>query len=413
MNSEIDYASEYDNSSRVENAYQLINKYISDAATYREFAAERSQLDLAYGNGERNKMDIFWPDSAAGRERKSPMAMFIHGGYWHLMDRSCFSHLSAGLNANGIAVAMPSYTLCPQIKVGGIINEMRRASLILYQTFQRRITVLGHSAGGHLAACVMATEWQKIHSELPLDLIASGMGISGLYNLMPILKTPINNVLDMDEKQAKSASPIHWVPEAMQQFDAWVGSEESGEYHRQSRELADHWSLLGTPTYYVSVPDANHFTIVDQLVQPDSPMVKRLVKLVEQPKSDFKLPEVNEAEVDKLMHQFVEASKAPQSGDGDGGGADDDDDDSDDGEGANSDDGDEDGGGGGDGNLGKEQDRGETIHSKNNGQSPAESDAEKPHRLTIPEEIEESAEEQPKQTAKTDQADATSKKKAK
>ncbi len=394
MNSKIDYPSEYDNSSRVENADQLIDKYISDAAIYRQFAAQRSQLDMAYGNGERNKMDIFWPDSSAGQERKSPMAMFIHGGYWHRMDRSCFSHLSAGLNAHGIAVAIPSYTLCPHIKVGGIINELRRACLILYQTFHRPITVLGHSAGGHLAACVMATEWQKIHSQLPLDLVASGMGISGLYDLMPLLKTPINNVLDMDEKQAESASPIRWVPEAMQQFEAWVGSEESGEYHRQSRELADHWSLLGTPTYYVSVAGANHFTIVDELVQPDSPMVKRLVKLVEQPRSDFDLPEVDEAEVDRLMNQFIEASTASDSGDDESDGDGDGDDESD---------------GGDDGD---ERDWGEKLQPLSEDRSSIEADSDKPHRLTIPEELDESAEKHPEQSAKANQADTASKKKA-
>ena len=111
MNSEIDYAAEYDNSGRVENSSQLINKYITDAANYRELAASPAQMNLAYGNNERNLMDIFWPNNTAGQERKSPIVMFIHGGYWQRMDRSCFSHLAMGLNAHGVAVAMPSYTL--------------------------------------------------------------------------------------------------------------------------------------------------------------------------------------------------------------------------------------------------------------------------------------------------------------
>jgi len=314
MNSEIDYPAEYDNSARVADSAQLVDKYITDAANYREFAAERTQLDLDYGDGERNRMDIFWPDSDAGKTRKCPIVMFIHGGYWQRMDRSCFSHLSAGLNAHGIAVAMPSYTLCPHIEIEGIINEMRRACLVLFQTFRRQITVIGHSAGGHLAACMLATDWPRIHQQLPHDLIASGMGISGLYDLLPLCETPINEALGMDEQQAMSASPILWTPQALHRFDAWVGETESGEYHRQSRDLAARWNMLATPSRYTSVPDANHFTIVDELVDPDSPMVQRILELVEQPTAEVDLPEVDEDEVGQLMQQFVIASAAADSG---------------------------------------------------------------------------------------------------
>ena len=312
MNSEIDYPAEYDNSARVENSAELVDKYITDAANYREFAAERTQLDLNYGDRDRNKMDIFWPDSEAGKSRKCPIVMFIHGGYWQRLDRSCFSHLSAGLNAHGIAVAMPSYTLCPHIKIGGIINEMRRACLVLFQTFRRRITVVGHSAGGHLAACMMATDWQEIHPRLPHDLVASGLGISGLYDLLPLRQTPVNDALGMDEEQALSASPVHWVPQALQRFDAWVGATESNEYHRQSRDLASRWNMLATPTRYISVPGANHFTIVDELVKPGSPMVQRIVELVKRPATEAELPALDEEEVELLLNLFIDASMADE-----------------------------------------------------------------------------------------------------
>ncbi|MEP1207330.1 MAG: alpha/beta hydrolase fold domain-containing protein [Rhizobiaceae bacterium] len=310
MNSEIDYPAEYDNSGRVANAAELMDQYITDATKYREFAADRAQIDLEYGGGDRNKMDIFWPDSDAARERDSPMVMFIHGGYWQRMDKSCFSHMAAGLNDHGIAVAIPSYTLCPQISVEGIINEMRRACLVLFQTFQRRITVVGHSAGGHLTACMLGTNWPKIHQDLPHDLVASGLGISGLYDLVPILQTPINDALGMDDEQARSTSPMLWLPETFQRFDAWVGSEESNEFHRQSRQLAQRWNMLATPCRYVSVPGANHFTVIDGMVKPDSPMVRRIIELMEKPAAEIELPQPDEKDVEKLSQQFTEESMA-------------------------------------------------------------------------------------------------------
>ena len=164
MNQQIDYPKEYDNSGRVSNAGELIDLFISDAADFREHPCGKVDLDLAYGPAERNKMDIYWPDSKKPNSRDCPIVMFIHGGYWQRLDRSAFSHLAQGLNENGIAVALPSYTLCPDIDMQGIINEMRRACLVLFQTHKEQLTVIGHSAGGHLAACMMATDWEAIHS---------------------------------------------------------------------------------------------------------------------------------------------------------------------------------------------------------------------------------------------------------
>jgi arylformamidase len=311
MSNQIDYTAEYDNSARVENSAELVDRYISDAADFRESFAENADLDLIYGPGERNMMDIFWPDDELGRDRKSRLVIFIHGGYWQRMDRSSFSHLAKGLNARGIAVAMPSYTLCPDIKIDGIITEIRRACLVLFQTYRQKLTVVGHSAGGHLAACMMATNWQTIHQQLPHNLIASGMGLSGLYDLTPLCQTPINEAVGMDEQQARESSPLFWTPEAFQKFEAWAGAEESGEYHRQSRELADRWSLLGTPTQFVPVPGANHFTIVDELVKADSPMVNRIVELMDDPELKIDLPDVDPDTMSALLSRFAEEAELP------------------------------------------------------------------------------------------------------
>ncbi|MEM8749636.1 MAG: alpha/beta hydrolase [Pseudomonadota bacterium] len=294
--SEIDYAAEYDNSGRVENSDQLIDAYIDDAANFRETEGLIAEYGLVYGPKPRNQMDIFWPDE----ERNQNIVLFIHGGYWQRMDRSSFSHMAQGLLGQNLAVAMPSYSLCPDISVEGIINEMRRACLVLYQTYKHKLTVVGHSAGGHLAACLMATDWLKIHPALPDDLVTAGMGISGLYDLQPLIQTPINDALGMDLEHAKKSSPIDWMPDGLHRFEAWVGEDESNEYHRQSRELATRWSMLGTPTSYISVTDANHFTIINQLTEADSAMVEMIVELVNQPTALFELtpPDIDDLNIE-------------------------------------------------------------------------------------------------------------------
>lgn len=307
MTDSIDYTKEYDNSGRVPDSAELIDTYLIDSMFYREQRAELCDLDKRYGQGERNRLDMFWPDN--GMRDETSIVMFIHGGYWQRLDRLSFSHMASGLNANGIAVALPSYTLCPQITVSGIINEMRRACILLYQTYKRTIVTVGHSAGGHLSACMMATDWAAIHPDLPDDLVTSGMGISGLYQLAPLLQTPINDALQLDEETAQSSSPQFWLPEGLHRFEAWVGEEESNEYHRQSRELAERWSLLGTPTTYVSVEEKNHFTVIDPMTRADSAMVQRIVELVKEPVEDIELVEPSKRALAREMQKFERSRK--------------------------------------------------------------------------------------------------------
>jgi len=308
-----DYATEYDNSGRVENSAELIDAYIEDAANFRSTEGLDAEYDLAYGPEPRNKMDLFWPDDEAGKARTSPIVVFIHGGYWQRLDRSAFSHMAQGLLARGIAVALPSYTLAPDTTIAGIITEMRRACLVLYQTYKHPLTVTGHSAGGHLAACMLATDWKAIHPDLPEDLVQSAMGISGLYDLAPLLQTPINDALGMDMDSARASSPLEWMPPPLHRFQAWVGGEESQEYHRQSNDITRRWSMLGTSCETKVVKSANHFTVIDKLRKPNSKMVKRIVDLVENPTIRIELDDDEEAIAAVLADDCTQPESLDQS----------------------------------------------------------------------------------------------------
>ncbi len=268
---------EYDNSALVEDSTELINAYVSDALEYRLERAEFAIFDQTYGPKDRNKLDIFWP----GKNRNVPMAMFVHGGYWQMLDRPVFSHMAKGLNQRGVAVAVPSYTLCPETSISGIIDELRRACAVLWKTYDRPITVFGHSAGGHLAACMIATKWNRLHKMLPEQLVRSALSISGVFDLAPLIETKRNEVLKLDAEEAKSASPYNWLIEPGQRFDAWVGSEESSEFLRQSKSMAQRWQMMGAATRYEEITGANHFTAIDPLTDPRSPMVERLRELIE------------------------------------------------------------------------------------------------------------------------------------
>jgi arylformamidase len=269
LSADVDYEVEYNNRARVPEHPSLIAGWAEDAAAYRERHAPRS---LPYGAGARNTIDFFPGDG------EGPIVVFIHGGYWQALDATFFSHLAGGLNAHGIGVAIPSYDLCPSVTVDDIIQQMRAASRELARRGQP-LVISGHSAGGHLAACMLATDWPAFDASLPEDLVIATYAISGLFDLGPLVETSINNALLLDHATARAVSPLFSNAPARGSLDAVVGETESAEYFRQSRTIVARWGAAGVATRFGTVPGANHFTAIAPLADPDSAMVLRLKEL--------------------------------------------------------------------------------------------------------------------------------------
>ncbi len=270
----LDLEAEYNNRARVPEHPDIMAGWRESASAFRS-SHENADLGILYGPSPRRTLDIFWPD----KKRDAPLVLFIHGGYWQALDPSFFSHLARVPNANGIAVALCSYDLCPQVTIGEIIEQVRASALFLWDRFRRKIVASGHSAGGHLTACLLATEWKKYDASAPEDLVPSGLSISGLFDLRPLVPTTINNGLKLDEAEAMRNSPLYWPLPGGRLLDAWVGGAESAEYLRQSRVAAEEWKKRGAETAYREVAGANHFTVLDPLNDPSSEISQRLTAL--------------------------------------------------------------------------------------------------------------------------------------
>ncbi|MFC7539329.1 alpha/beta hydrolase [Siccirubricoccus deserti] len=198
----MDAQAEYDNRAMVPEHPGIIAGWAADAAAFRA-AWPEVELGLAYGPGEREKLDLFRP----GPGESWPTALFIHGGYWQALDRSFFSHMARGLLAHGVAVAVASYDLCPQVTLARIVEQMRAAAVLLHRRTGRRLLAAGHSAGGHLTAMLMATDWRARHPALPADLVPAGLPISGVFELPPLLPTTIATALRLTERRPPPCRP--------------------------------------------------------------------------------------------------------------------------------------------------------------------------------------------------------------
>jgi arylformamidase len=273
---EIDYEAEYNNRARVPEHPQIFARWQAAAEQFRgEMAARgRAELGIAYGETPRQFLDLFLAER--GPEK---LAMFIHGGYWRSLEPRMFSQIARGMLAHGISVAVAGYDLCPQVQVARIIDEIRRACAYLWRRFERRLFVYGHSAGGHLAACMLATDWRTLG--MPADAVPAACAISGVFDLVPLIGISMNADLRLDLSEARRVSPLLWPAPRGRTLDVIVGAEESQEFLRQSREIAEAWAAAGVSTRY-EAPPGNHFTVLDPLADPHSATTARLAALVEQ-----------------------------------------------------------------------------------------------------------------------------------
>jgi arylformamidase len=273
----IDYEKEYDNRARVPEHPEVFARWQRDTDAYRA-AMPNAKLGISYGPSPRQTIDLF-----PGKDAKAdaPLAMFIHGGWWRTLDPRMFSQMAQGVNAHGVDVAVAGYDLAPTVSIATIIEQMRAAVLHLWRAHKKRMTVYGHSAGGHLAACMTATEWTTLDPTAPNDLVPAAYAISGVFDLAPLTKVSQNADLRLDDKSAHDASPIHWQVPIGRTLDAVVGGIESAEFLRQSKTIAEVWQG-SAQTRYQEIAGANHFTVLDPLTDPNSAMTKRVVELAKQ-----------------------------------------------------------------------------------------------------------------------------------
>ncbi len=270
--SAIDYEAEYNTRRRVPEHPEISERWSMLAAAYR--LAGDARFDQPYGTRERQRYDLF---RAGGEE--SPLVVYIHGGYWQRGDRKDYSFVARELNANGITVAIPSYSLCPAVSVMEIGDEIQQCIAKLWQETGKRPTVMGHSAGGHLTGEMMARSWGGF-AGVPADVVRAGYAISGIFDLAPLIGTSINEAVGLTAGTARVASPLFRPPPPQgRRLIAAVGGDESSEFIRQAEAIADGWSKVGVDAKSSVIEGTNHFTVVDELTRPDSRMLAEVVML--------------------------------------------------------------------------------------------------------------------------------------
>jgi acetyl esterase/lipase len=267
-----DWDDAYANSANIAGSDRWPGAWIDAAAAFRDArsAAGKAKLDLPYGDGPRCRFDLFLPDAAP-----KGLVVFVHGGYWMAFDKGAWSHLAAGSIDSGYAVAMPSYTLCPEARIADIGREIGAAVEAAAGTVDGPVMLTGHSAGGHLAS-------RMICADTPLSgrtqaRIRNVVSISGLHDLRPLMATRMNETLRLDEAEAVAESPALLRPMGNARVTCWVGGAERHEFRRQNALLANIWTGLGAATACVVEPDRHHYSVVDGLTDAGHALTRTLL----------------------------------------------------------------------------------------------------------------------------------------
>jgi arylformamidase len=274
--------SQYNNRSRVDPKWRSALK---EQRAQRSAAVRGSGIrqfhDIRFGPHERERLDLFMPEIHG-----APLHVFIHGGYWQKNAKEDFSFVSEAFVPAGVAVAVIEYALCPEVTLAELTDQVRRAIKYLWQAAKKygydrnNIQVCGHSAGGHLTAMMLATDWMTFSSELPPGLIGSGLPISGIYDLEPIRLTPLNDATGLSAADIAPLSPIYLDPAVQMPLVVVVGEAESPEFYRQASDFTKVWKACGMNVKLLTVAGLNHFSILDQLTDPSSELFRTALRLM-------------------------------------------------------------------------------------------------------------------------------------
>jgi arylformamidase len=273
MNAEkIDYDLLYNPRLTVVDYQRVFDRWERDSERAR--ASLDCYLDVPYGSAETETLDVF---RAKGTSRG--LLMYIHGGYWRSLDKKRFSFVAPAFTEAGITVAVANYALCPAVQVADIVMQMVQASAWLHRNGGNfgsppdRLGVCGHSAGGHLAAMMLACQWSRYAADLPKKVARGALSISGLYDLTEIVRVPsINGDVRLDEKTAVRASPAFLPPATDAPLYTAVGSDENEGFHIQNRVIAEKWAAVHRAD--ITCRGRNHFTVLDELCDPASSLFK-------------------------------------------------------------------------------------------------------------------------------------------
>lgn len=249
--------------------------------TQKARSMTKTLLNVPYGERDGEKLDIYLPSDIT---TSFPVLIYIHGGYWQFLSKEESGFLAPPLVSKQIAVVAVDYDTAPKGDLDLMVNQVRRSVVFIVQQYSHisGIYLCGHSAGAHLVGMILSTDWTEY--EVTPDIKGAFL-VSGVYDLLPIVKTYINGPLKMKDEDAVRNSPIqlvdkvkHWSEKC--EIIIAVGEHDPPEFHRQSKEYFEALKNAGLSICYEDVPGTDHFNIIEKLSEGDYSLTQMMLKMI-------------------------------------------------------------------------------------------------------------------------------------
>jgi arylformamidase len=258
----LDYEKLYNPRTTIPDFADYFARWTASSAHAR--ASERCYLDVPYGPSAAETMDIFQPRGAS-----RGLLVFIHGGYWRMLDKKDQSFIAPAFTAAGVTVAIPNYALCPTVTIDELVRQVLQATAWAYRNGVNfgapagNLYVAGHSAGGHLTAMMLAARWPVFAADLPKKVVRGGLSLSGLYDLRPIMKVAsVNTSVRLTSALVDRVSPAFMPPATDAPLHTAVGEHENRGFHDQNKIIAAAWKSVHRSD--IACPGLHHFSILDE-----------------------------------------------------------------------------------------------------------------------------------------------------
>ncbi|KAK7118963.1 hypothetical protein R3I94_020969 [Phoxinus phoxinus] len=251
------------------------------SGTEKARAVTQTLIDVPYGDGDREKLDVYLPSSPSP---DLPLVIYLHGGYWQFLSKDESGFLAPPLVQKGVVVVAVGYSTAPTGNMDLMVSQVRRsvASVIQQYSHISGLYLCGHSAGAHLAAMVLSTDWSEYDVS---PQIKGALLVSGVYDLQPILSTYVNEPLKMTGEVALRNSPSHFLSQLKVSSTSCdiivaVAQNDSPEFRKQSEEYFKALESAGLAVSLEDVPDADHFSIIEQLADEHYSLTQLLLKMM-------------------------------------------------------------------------------------------------------------------------------------
>jgi acetyl esterase/lipase len=262
--------------------------------------ASHRHKNLAYVPGtapdfdaERHLLDVYAPSKKPAAGAGYPVVLYIHGGSWDSGSKNLYFFIGRRLARQGVVAVLINYRLAPKFQVPQMADDCARALTWTTQHIRdyggnpARIFVMGHSAGGGLAALLATDDALLARHGLAQNPVRGAIlndpaGLD-MFHFLSSRDPGDGQYLDAfgtDPAGWKAVSPIYKVRPGLPPFLIFQGGRTYPSISVSTTRFRQRLRETEQEPKFLLIPKKKHVAMVTQLFWKHNIIYQELLKLV-------------------------------------------------------------------------------------------------------------------------------------